>query len=113
MKFVIFSALLFWGFGCVEPLPPKTIFIVKNKNCIDQCIGKRFGSFHNGGRSWGAGSSSMNGMSQKGTFDTVEKYCRKYYLGERCCEYPYASRYTRRQIMRDTHGAWFGVCVFK
>ena len=103
-----YLAVILFLSGCVDakhqPFPPPVQVSVKY--CLDQCIGETFSNFHERGRAWGAGASSMNGLSQSQIFDRVEAYCAKFYRGEKCCE---AGASAWRNI-QTVHGYNYGAC---
>jgi len=79
------------------------------KYCKEECLRESFTMFHNLGRSWGTGSSSMNGLSQTQIFDRVIKYCENYYSGEICCERP-SDDFRKTVITSHQHGYDYGPC---
>jgi len=86
---------------------------VDMKYCIDGCLENRFQIFHGRGRSWGTGSSSMNGLSQKQIYDRVIKYCEVFLKGEKCC-----TRYFRSdtsiisgRIFKHSFTHDYGICA--
>lgn len=64
---------------------PGASVVVPLKMCVQACVDHQFKGFHNNGKSWGTGSSSLTGLQQQQTFDTVLKYCENFYKDERCC----------------------------
>ena len=84
-------------------------YVVDKKYCVSACMHTEFRSFQNEGKSWGTGSSSMNGLNQDKIYDRVKQECVAFYAEEKCCkrsgldieamEEPYV------------HGYDFGACV--
>ena len=100
--------------GCeVEPLTPAEIFKYKVdlKYCVSNCMKYEFKKFHNSSSAFlgGAGSSSMNGLTQTQIYDRVKKECVEFYEGETCCtfNYEYGIDSSVKAIM---HGWDFNAC---
>ena len=76
--------------GC-SPRPEVQPEIKHKQWCVNKCMRDIFSNFHNNGESWGTGSSSMNGMGQKDTFNTVKKHCELIYK-DSCLKVVYGHR---------------------
>jgi hypothetical protein len=82
---------------------------VDKKYCVSECRKTEFKLFHSKGSSWGAGSSSMNGMSQSAIYTEVTKSCEEFYKTEKCCEWNRG--YSTDNNIRTIHGFDYGVCI--
>jgi len=98
---LIFVAILT---GCQdEPHTP-----ISNKYCVQDCMKYQFKWFHSKGRSWGTGSSSMNGIGQSKIYERVKQNCEEFYKDEICCVQG-RNNYTDFQ---DPHSSWnYGICT--
>jgi len=98
-------------FGCTDGTPrnsfPETHPEVPMKYCIDACKNEEFSRFHHG-ESFG-GSSSMGGLHQEAIYDRVEKSCKEFYGGEKCCELSFYKDYKDRYL-RPVHGYEYAPC---
>lgn len=92
--------------GPQQPRKPAAHFIRPMKYCLDSCIHSTFRNFHNS--SYGGGSSSMDGLSQKKIFDRVETYCKEFYKDEKCCEWN--REYAEDRNITEIHGWDYGAC---
>jgi len=107
MRYLILLLVLV---GCSddEPKQPED-YAIDVKYCVANCMKYEFKNFHNNGKSWGTGSSSMNGLSQSKIYDRVKQECVEFYKGEKCCKWNH--EYTsNRNIETWIHGRDFGVC---
>jgi hypothetical protein len=84
---------------------------VDNKFCIRHCVKSEFEMFHNKGRSWGTGSSSMNGLEQKEIYNEVYRRCGEMMKGEKCCadSFVFGNNKTRRILNADSL-IWYQIC---
>ena len=70
--------------------------IVPMKFCIDNCIKHEFYNFvHQGG------------LQQDQIFDRVEKHCKSFYDGEKCCSGDVGDSW---QHVTQIHGRDYGIC---
>jgi hypothetical protein len=75
--------------GCVEAeTEEKRPKKMNTEWCVNVCIDDLFDNMHNNSNSWGAGSSSMNGMQQNNTFLEIKDYCESVYSKE-CYSLPF------------------------
>jgi len=97
--------------ACTQDRPTYSIpnYGVEKKYCIEVCVRHTFAMFHNAGQSWGAGSSSMSGLTQTQIFDRVRKECVDFYSNEACCRRPDGD-YNNHVIATHIHGYDFGAC---
>lgn len=88
MRFALVTILLVFV-GCSAKPEPKVAdeaYITKMKFCKRECIQDQFTIFHNNGKSWGTGSSSMNGIQETEIMKKVESQCEELLEGEKCCQ---------------------------
>jgi len=109
MKYFLIAILLV-GAGCTfQDARPGNVKKVDKKFCVSVCRSSEFQNFHNRGRSWGAGSSSMGGLQQGEIYDRVTRECEKFYEKEECCLVnPGISGAT--PYIHDIHSHNFGAC---
>lgn len=112
MKHSLLLVLLFIS-ACSEEIKPKINvedYAVDKKYCVHMCMRATFSMFHGEGHSWGAGSSSMNGLSQEKIFDRVKSECVGFYDTERCCRRD-QNDYEYKTVKSWIHGSEYGPCA--
>jgi len=84
---LIALSIIFMLAACQGPPPGITKEKAKShpQRCIQICVDHQFSNMHSTGTSWGTGSSSMNGMSQRDTYSLVRRGCAAIYEGKECC----------------------------
>lgn len=107
MKYLILILLFISCHKKRELKDPKE-FYVNMKYCISVCMNYEFHRFHSKGESWGAGSSSMNGLSQKSIYDRVKQECIEFYKDEKCCKWN--REYTGYNNIDWFHSTKYGAC---
>ena len=87
MRFALIVPFLVFV-GCSAKQESKVVdedYVTQMKFCKRECIQDQFTVFHNNGKSWGTGSSSMNGIQETEIMKKVEDQCKEFLEGEKCC----------------------------
>lgn len=107
MKYLFLLGFILVGCGEPEKQPPPKDMHVDRKFCISECRAHEFQNFHGEGHSWGAGSSSMTGLSQEKIFDRVTRECEKFYEKASCCK---ATSIIDSDNIQRIHSRYYGEC---